>query len=105
MELNQVTTASALKSVPSWNFTPWRSVNVYSRPSSEISQDSARPGRSVVAPEFVEHQAVVDVRAGDVALLRVRGARIELVDIGADAEDDGAGVLAGEARPAERALR
>ena len=49
-ELNQVTTASALKSVPSWNFTPWRSVNVYSRPSSEISHDSASPGRSVVEP-------------------------------------------------------
>jgi hypothetical protein len=30
--------------VPSWNFTPFFNLKVYSRASGEIVQDSARPG-------------------------------------------------------------
>ena len=37
-------TASALNGVPSWNFTPFRSLKVYVRPSFEIVHDSASPG-------------------------------------------------------------
>ena len=37
-------TSSASIVVPSWNVTPSCSLNVYVRPSSEISQLSARPG-------------------------------------------------------------
>ena len=38
------TTASALKSVPSWNFTPFLRWNTNSRPSADTSQLLARPG-------------------------------------------------------------
>src|SRR5882724_8704024 len=37
-------TASAFRGVPSWNFTPLRSLKVYWRPSFDMVQDSARPG-------------------------------------------------------------
>lgn len=37
-------TASALKSVPSWNFTPERSLKVQVVPAASGVQDSARPG-------------------------------------------------------------
>jgi hypothetical protein len=43
-------TASALKSVPSWNFTPDRSLNVQVVPAASGSQDSARPGLTLVPP-------------------------------------------------------
>src|SRR5215207_38848 len=38
--------------------------------------------------EIVEHETIVDIRAGDVPLLGVDGARVELIDVGPDAEDD-----------------
>src|SRR5687768_1848698 len=41
-------TASAFNSVPSWNFTPGRSLKVYVRPSSETVQLSAKRPSSVV---------------------------------------------------------
>ena len=49
-------TSSALKSRVGvknsvlWNATPGRSVNVYSSPSSDTSQLSARAGTTVVSP-------------------------------------------------------
>ena len=43
-------TASALKSVPSWNFTPSLSVNSWVRPSSLDSQDSASSGAGSAVP-------------------------------------------------------
>src|SRR5690606_21967698 len=42
-----------LKSVPSWNFTPSTRWNVYSRPSSLTSQDSARSGAGPAVPRTV----------------------------------------------------
>src|SRR5262245_17277228 len=41
-------TASALSGVPSWNFTPLRSLKGYWSPSFEMVHDSARPGTSCV---------------------------------------------------------
>jgi hypothetical protein len=50
---NENLTASASKSVPSWNFTPERSVNVYVSPSSDTSQLSARrPSNSAKSGAF-----------------------------------------------------
>ena len=43
-----------------WNFTPGRSLKVYSRPSSEISQLSARPGSMVGRAGLEFDKAVVD---------------------------------------------
>ena len=43
-------TAAALKSVPSWNFTPWRSLKVQTLPSGSCSQLSARPPSSSAVP-------------------------------------------------------
>ena len=43
-------TASALKSVPSWNFTPERSLKVQVVPAASGVQDSARPGVTLVPP-------------------------------------------------------
>src|SRR6185312_10096423 len=37
-------TASALNGVPSWNFTPWRSLKVSVRPSLDVSQEVASSG-------------------------------------------------------------
>src|SRR5699024_7599771 len=45
-----LTTASALKSVPSWNVTPSSNSNVYGKPSSDTSQSCARPGSISVPP-------------------------------------------------------
>src|SRR5699024_6067527 len=42
------TTASALKSVPSWNVMPSSNSNVYVKPSSDASQSLARPGSTAV---------------------------------------------------------
>src|SRR5699024_10824045 len=42
------TTASALKSVPSWNVIPSSNSNVYSKPSSDTSHSFARPGSTAV---------------------------------------------------------
>ena len=44
-------TSSAVKSLPLWNFTPCLKWKVYSRPSSEISQLSARLGTIFHQPE------------------------------------------------------
>src|SRR5262245_46456910 len=41
-------TASELSGVPSWNFTPLRSLKVYWSPSLEMVHDSARPGTTCV---------------------------------------------------------
>jgi hypothetical protein len=41
-------TSSASSSEPSWNVTPERILNVYVKPSSETSHDSASAGRSSV---------------------------------------------------------
>src|SRR6266851_7504456 len=43
-------TASALKSVPSWNLTPFRRLNVQVRPSDEACHFSARAGSTSVVP-------------------------------------------------------
>ena len=40
-------TASALKSVPSWNVTPCRSLKVHIKPSRETDHSVARPGYKV----------------------------------------------------------
>src|SRR5699024_6914598 len=42
------TTASALKSVPSWNVMPSSNSNVYVKPSSDVSQSFANPGSTAV---------------------------------------------------------
>ena len=39
-----------VKSFVEWNLTPWRSLKVYSSPSSEALQDSARAGTTLVDP-------------------------------------------------------
>ena len=39
-------TAWASKAVPSWNFTPSRSLNVHALPSGEVSQAVASSGRA-----------------------------------------------------------
>src|SRR5690606_18741591 len=39
-----------VKSAVVWNFTPWRRLKVYSRPSSETDQVSARAGTILVVP-------------------------------------------------------
>jgi len=41
------------KASPSWKVTPWRSLNVYVLPSSEISQRSASCGLTLPSPSMV----------------------------------------------------
>ncbi len=43
-------TAAALKSVPSWNFTPWRRLNVHTLPSGVDDHFSASAGSRSVEP-------------------------------------------------------
>ncbi len=54
VQLNQrskfAQTASALKSVPSWNFTPSRRVNVCDLPSGAVSHAVASSGSTSVVP-------------------------------------------------------
>ena len=54
VQLNQrskfAQTASALKSVPSWNFTPSRRVNVCDLPSAAVSHSVASSGSTSVVP-------------------------------------------------------
>src|SRR5206468_3081776 len=50
MRENVATTSAELNGVPSWNFTPSRSLKVYVLPSDEIFQLSARSGMIVLSP-------------------------------------------------------
>src|SRR6266478_1972480 len=50
MRENVATTSAELNGVPSWNFTPSRSLKVYVLPSGEIFQLSARSGMIVFSP-------------------------------------------------------
>ena len=45
--------ASAFHGVPSWNVTPWRSLNVQTRPSGDTDQLVARSGSMSVWPGFI----------------------------------------------------
>src|SRR5262249_42489008 len=47
---NVATTSAELNGVPSWNFTPSRSLKLYVLPSGEIFQLSARSGMMVLRP-------------------------------------------------------
>ena len=85
-------TASALKSVPSWNLTPSRSLMVYVRPSSEISgRSAARQGDDLGVRLAVLVQAFVDVAGhhGRFAVVEVR--RVERARVGREAVRDGVG--------------
>src|SRR5206468_10636499 len=50
MRENVATTSAELNGVPSWNFTPSRSLKVYVLPSGEAFQLSARSGMIVLRP-------------------------------------------------------
>src|SRR5215467_358819 len=50
MRENVATTSAELNGVPSWNFTPSRSLNVYVLPSDDTFQLSARSGMIVLSP-------------------------------------------------------
>src|SRR5882724_12829514 len=50
MRENVATTSAELNAVPSWNFTPSRSLNVYVLPSDDTFQLSARSGMMVLSP-------------------------------------------------------
>ena len=50
MRENVATTSAELNAVPSWNFTPSRSLKVYVLPSDETFQLSARSGMIVLRP-------------------------------------------------------
>src|SRR6266403_31671 len=50
MRENVATTSAEMNGVPSWNFTPSRSLKVYVLPSDEIFQLSARSGMIVLSP-------------------------------------------------------
>src|SRR6267142_2998430 len=50
MRENVATTSAELNGVPSWNFTPSRSLNVYDLPSDDTFQLSARSGMIVLRP-------------------------------------------------------
>src|SRR5215470_9971091 len=50
MRENVATTSAELNGVPSWNFTPSRSLKVYVLPSGETFQLSARSGMIVLRP-------------------------------------------------------
>src|SRR5205814_5524004 len=50
MRENVATTSAELNAVPSWNFTPSRSLKLYVLPSDEIFQLSARSGMIVLRP-------------------------------------------------------
>src|SRR5207253_7522894 len=50
MRENVATTSAELNDVPSWNFTPSRSLKVYVLPSDDTFQLSARSGMIVLSP-------------------------------------------------------
>src|SRR2546430_1376308 len=50
MRENVATTSAELNAVPSWNFTPSRSLKVYVLPSDDTFQLSARSGMIVLSP-------------------------------------------------------
>src|SRR4029453_11452409 len=50
MRENVATTSAELNAVPSWNFTPSRSLKMYVLPSDDIFQLSARSGMIVLRP-------------------------------------------------------
>ena len=50
LKLKQTDLASNV--VPSWNFTPWRSLNVHARPFLEVVQLVASDGTTFVVPGF-----------------------------------------------------
>ena len=81
-------TASALKSVPSWNLTPWRRWNVHAVPSSLASQLSARPGATSVVPGFKRDERLEDL-LDDPRRLAVGDERaVERDRVGGGAEDE-----------------
>src|SRR5215204_4738793 len=76
--------AAASRSVPSWNLTPSRILNVYVRPSADSSQLSARPGSSspVVPGLSVTRPSMTFCITYDVLLSSIRAGSVRLMSPG-----------------------
>ena len=86
-------TASALSGVPSWNLMPFRSLNVYLRPSFEIVHDSASPG-TIWVLSSAKATSVSTMRRETRLRVEIRHlGRIEIDRLGDEPDDERAGRL------------